>query len=162
MKKKKRKKNNEINHSCPIIKRTPDVFYARLDRFYRKMNRTLNLALDRYGLSPSQLLLLNVVGEKKIANAKEIGENMDLDSASVAGLTARLQKKKLLRKIKDPKIQKDRRFSQFCLTTLGKEMQSAGAFLLEKFDLKMGSSLSMEEKELFRNMLERIEQEWVS
>ncbi len=121
------------------------------------MNRVLSLALDRYNLSPSQLLLLNVTALKQSVNAKEIGENMDLDSASVAGLTARLEKKGFLRKNKGL----DRRFSEFSLTPRGKELQSLGASMLLEFELKTRSALTTEEGAQFQLMLEKMEQEWI-
>ncbi len=130
------------------------MLYSRLDRFYRKINRMLNVILDRCDLSSSQLLLLNVVAEKKIVNAKEIRENMDLDSASVAGLIARLQKKKALRKTRSVK---DHRFFELSLTTRGKELQSSGSSLLEEFDSKIESLLSIEEGDFFRSILDKME-----
>lgn len=100
----------------PIVAKDREDLLRHVRLSYWKILNRLDKTLERSSLTARQFLLLNALGESGSMNARKLGEVLSVTPADVTGLTARLERKGLVRRTRS---EADRRLVILELTDSG-------------------------------------------
>ncbi len=96
---------NEMQKLIPLISR----------EFIRRQAKNV----EKKNITPSQMLILEFINLKKRVIMKEIAKKLKISTPAVTGLVDRLEKMKLLKRVRD---EKDRRAINIEITEQGKQI----------------------------------------
>ena len=130
-----------------------DCIFFQLSRVSRSGIRYWNKKVVKFGVTPSQGLLLNFLSEKDQVTSKYLGEKMEFDSATITGLIDRLVKVKLIERRDNPD---DRRAILVCLTEKGLETAKKIRSIVGVENKAFLSNLTDEEGLILRSLLKKI------
>lgn len=131
--------------SCgALIKRLDDI-----------MEKNANCHLQKMGITFSQIKLLIILSERedKSATLKELERHFNVSQATIAGITARLEKKGLVYGYGDSK---DKRVKHIRLSEEGERICSDAEANMDKHEKWLISSLNDAEVDILRSLLQRI------
>src|SRR5437868_5093593 len=98
-----------------------DCLSFYLGKAYQRVTQSAKRRLAPYGVTPVQYALLKVLWEKDNQSGSELGERLQLDSATMTGLIDRLEHAKLIERQADAT---DRRINRVVLTARGRDLQT--------------------------------------
>jgi DNA-binding MarR family transcriptional regulator len=133
----------------------PEIKYADciiflLAKAYQKAHADFKKRLIPYGLTPIQHLILEALWIKNGVPAKEIGEKLVLDGATLSGVLDRLVSGDWITKKIDPD---DKRIQRIYLTEKAKSMRPQLSEQRNLANAELMQKLSLEEKILLKRLL---------
>lgn len=109
--------------------------------------------ISEYNVTTVQAMVLILLNRKDGVSAKSLGEQTQLDSATITGVLDRLEGMSLIIKKKNPA---DRRAILISLSEKGKKDAAKLDDLFEKAHNDFLEDLSKDEEDILRNLLKRI------
>ena len=109
--------------------------------------------LKPFEITPVQFAVLHVLWQRDGQLSSELGERIQLDSATMTGLLDRMEKRNLVQRRPSDD---DRRKSHIFLTEKGRELQFVPADLMVEANGELLSDFSEEEVQLLKRMLTKI------
>src|SRR5581483_1292220 len=103
------------------MERIEDCLSFYLGKAYQRVTQSAKRRLAPYGVTPVQYALLKVLWERDNQSGAELGERLQLDSATMTGLLDRLEHARLIERQPDST---DRRINRVVLTARGRELQA--------------------------------------
>jgi DNA-binding MarR family transcriptional regulator len=98
-----------------------DCLSFYLGKAYQRVTQSAKRRLAPYGVTPVQYALLKVLWERDNQSGAELGERLQLDSATMTGLLDRLEHAKLIERQAHAT---DRRINRVVLTARGRDLQA--------------------------------------
>jgi len=126
----------------------------RLAALGRKISRQYSAEFAPYGVTPTQSFVLFDLVSHDGSSVKDIASRIQLDSPAVTGVIDRLVKEELVKRQEDPS---DRRSLQIFLTSRGRELAQKLLPMAQEFNRSLQSGLNPDERELFQQILSRLE-----
>jgi len=120
----------------------------------RKISRQYSAEFAPYGVTPTQSFVLFDLVSHDGSSVKDIASRIQLDSPAVTGVIDRLVKEELVKRQEDPS---DRRSLQIFLTSRGRELAQKLLPMAQEFNRSLQSGLNPDERELFQQILSRLE-----
>ena len=112
--------------------------------------------VERLGITTSQAMVLNFMGEEDCIPQHALGEKVQITSATMTGILDRLEKMDLVERRPHPD---DRRAILACLTKKGRRYaKEINSIMIEANEEFLGP-LSAEESQTFRNLLKQVWEE---
>lgn len=127
-----------------------DCIIFLLAKAYQKAHADFKKRLIPFGLTPIQHLILEALWIKNGVPAKEIGEKLVLDGATLSGVLDRLVSGDWITKEIDPD---DKRIQRIYLTEKAKAMRPQLAEQRNRANTELMQKLSLEEKILLKRFL---------
>jgi|TARA_B100000959_G_scaffold126590_1_gene132938 DNA-binding MarR family transcriptional regulator len=119
-------------------------------RTARTMKKALDAKLSEYGLTTSQLTVLNALAKEDGLSLSVVGKRVYLDKPAITGLADRLEKDNFVER---RRTSTDRRVIQLFLTDKGSNLLQELDEIATKVDQQLVSVLAPEELTEFRNLL---------
>lgn len=110
--------------------------------------------LAPYDVTPIQYALLKCLWTEDMQTPTQLAQTLHLDTSSVTGLLARLEKKELIQRIYS---QQDRRSIQVHLLENGAALQTPIEAAILEANLEITRGISPEDYKLFRDLLKIME-----
>lgn len=127
-----------------------DCLSFYLSKAYQRVTQTVKQRLAPYGVTPVQYALLKVLWEKDNQSGAEIGERLQLDSATITGVLDRLEHSGLIERQSHVS---DRRINRIVLTKLGRELQEPLDRELDQINYDFLSKFSSDDAQRLRELL---------
>ncbi len=124
-----------------------------LAKAYQRAHSCLKRHAGALGLTPAQVLVLEALREEEGLSAKQLGEKILLDPATLSGVLDRLSDRGWIVRTPNPD---DRRFSRLFLSHKAREMDSELLTARDKANEEILEELSTEEKVLLKRLLRDI------
>jgi len=133
--------------------KTQDCIFFQLSRASRAGARFWHQKVAPFGVTSAQALVLLSLAESDQVTSKYLGEQTELDSATLTGLLDRLGNSGLIERRANPD---DRRAILVCLTEQG--VQTAGQIraIIEQENRAFLSGLTPEEGLILRSLLKKL------
>ena len=135
--------------NSPEIKYEDCIIFL-LAKAYQKAHADFKKRLIPYGLTPIQHLILEALWIKNGVSAKEIGEKLVLDSATLSGVLDRLVSGDWITKEIDSD---DKRIQRIYLTEKAKSLRPQLAEQRNRANTALMQKLGLEEKILLKRLL---------
>ena len=135
--------------NLPEIKYEDCIIFL-LAKAYQKAHADFKKRLIPYGLTPIQHLILEALWIKNGVAAKEIGEKLVLDSATLSGVLDRLVSGAWITKEIDSG---DKRIQRIYLTEKAKNLRPELAEQRDRANTELMQKLNLEEKILLKRLL---------
>jgi|TARA_B100001079_G_scaffold76482_1_gene65820 DNA-binding MarR family transcriptional regulator len=119
-------------------------------RTARTMKKALDAKLSEYGLTTSQLTVLNALAKEDGLSLSVVGKRVYLDKPAITGLADRLEKDNFVER---RRTSTDRRVIQLFLTDKGSNLLQELDEIATKVDQQLVSVLAPKELTEFRNLL---------
>ena len=102
------------------MERIEDCISFLLGKAYQRVHQAAKRRLAPHGVTPVQYALLRVLWEREGQSGAELGERLQLDSATITGILDRLERAALVERRADPT---DRRAQRIFVTARGRALQ---------------------------------------
>jgi DNA-binding MarR family transcriptional regulator len=93
-----------------------------LGKAYQQVQQAAKQRLAQHGVTPTQYALLRVLWERDGQTGAELGERLQLDSATITGLLDRLERAEMIERRAD---RQDRRVNRIFATAQARNLQPA-------------------------------------
>lgn len=133
--------------------RTRDCIFFQLSRAGRAGARFWHQKVAPFGVTSTQALVLLALAEKDRVTSRYLGEQTELDSATLTGLLDRLAKSGLIERRPNPV---DRRAILVCLTEQGEEIAGRIQAIIETENQAFLAVLTPEEGLVLRSLLKKL------
>jgi DNA-binding MarR family transcriptional regulator len=127
-----------------------DCLSFYLGKAYQRVTQSAKQRLAPYGVTPVQYALLKVLWEHDHQSGAQLGERLQLDSATMTGLLDRLEHAGL---IKRKAHATDRRVNKVALTARGRDLQAPLDREMDQMNQDFLGAFPPEERKLLRNLL---------
>ncbi len=114
-------------------------------KLFRKVNRAHNRALSKFDLTAEQVHILSILWSNGKLTIGELQKEVSLSSGTIAGAIDRMEKRKLIMRIKNPN---DKRVTFIQVAELGKKNQLAIEKSLLETEEKLFGKLTNSEREM--------------
>jgi len=131
-----------------------DCLCFQIGRVSRKMTRITREKLTPYGLTTTQFFLITALYEEDSLPISVLAQKVALDKATLTGLLDRLERDGLTERKADPE---DRRAIRIHLTTKAERLRKDLTELYHENNSKFLSLLTLEEKEAFERVVNKLE-----
>lgn len=135
------------------MERIEDCLSFYLGKAYQRVTQLAKRRLAPYGVTPVQYALLKVLWERDNQSGAELGERLQLDSATMTGLIDRLEHAKLIKRQADAT---DRRINRVVLTAHGRELQAPLDHEMDQMNQAFLGSFPSEDTQRLRELLTAI------
>ena len=132
-----------------------DCLSFYLSKAYQKVTQTVKQRLAPYGVTPVQYALLKVLWEKDNQSGAELGERLQLDSATITGVLDRLEHAGLIERQSHVT---DRRINRIVLTKRGRELQIPLDRELDQINYDFLSKFPLDDAQRLRELLRAMAQ----
>jgi DNA-binding MarR family transcriptional regulator len=130
-----------------------DCLSFYLGKAYQRVTQSAKRRLAPYGVTPVQYALLKVLWERDNQSGAELGERLQLDSATMTGLLDRLEHAHLIERQADAT---DRRINRVVLTTRGRDLQAPLDHEMDLMNQAFLSNFSPEDAQRLQTLLTAI------
>jgi MarR family transcriptional regulator, organic hydroperoxide resistance regulator len=127
-----------------------DCLSFYLGKAYQRVTQAAKQRLAPYGVTPVQYALLKVLWEQDRLSGAELGERLQLDSATMTGLLDRLEHAGLIERQADAT---DRRVNRVALTARGRDRQVPLDREMDQMNQDFLGEFSPEDRKLLRELL---------
>ena len=127
-----------------------DCLSFYLSKAYQRVTQTVKQRLAPYGVTPVQYALLKVLWEKDNQSGAELGERLQLDSATITGVLDRLEHGGLIERQSQVS---DRRINRIVLTERGRELQEPLDRALDQINYDFLSKFPPDDAHRLRELL---------
>jgi DNA-binding MarR family transcriptional regulator len=131
-----------------------DCIVFLLAKAYQKAHGNLKKRLHRYGLTPIQNLILEVLREEDGLSAGDVGKRLVLDNATLSGVLDRLSDRGWIEKQTDVH---DKRLLRIYLTDKAKILRGELGEERDQANEEILQALSVEEKVLLKRLLRDVQ-----
>lgn len=135
------------------MERIEDCLCFLFGKAYQRINQEAKRRLASYGVTPVQYAVLKVLWEQDDQSGAELGERLQLDSASITGVIDRLEHAGLVARQLDPR---DRRINRVVLTARGRDLQAPLDRAMDETNLSFVESLPSEDAERLEALLKTL------
>jgi DNA-binding MarR family transcriptional regulator len=104
------------------MERIEECISFLLGKAYQQAQQAAKQRLAPHGVTPTQYALLRVLRERDGQTGAELGERLQLDSATITGMLDRLERAELIERRAD---RQDRRVNRIFATARAREVQPA-------------------------------------
>ena len=132
-----------------------DCLSFYLSKAYQRVTQTVKQRLAPYGVTPVQYALLKVLWEKDNQSGAELGERLQLDSATITGVLDRLEHAGLIERQAHVS---DRRINRIVLTERGRELQPSLDRELDQINYDFLSKFPPDDAQRLRELLRAMAQ----
>ena len=132
------------------MERIEDCISFLLGKAYQQVQQASKQRLAPHGVTPVQYGLLRVLAERDGQNGAELGDRLQLDSATITGLLDRLERGGLIERRADPG---DRRVNRIFATAQAHDLQPALDLAMDEVNLSFLSALLPAEKAQLKGQL---------
>ena len=133
--------------------KTRDCIFFQLSRASRAGARFWHQKVAPFGVTSAQALVLLSLSEKDQVTSRYLGEQTELDSATLTGLLDRLAKIGLIERRANPD---DRRAILVCLTAQGGKIAGRIQAIIETENQAFLAGLTPEEGLILRSLLKKL------
>jgi len=130
-----------------------ECIFFQLAKAHQAGARFWNAALADYPVTSVQGMVLTFLYENDHVTARELGERVMLDSATLTGILDRIEKSGLIERRPHPE---DRRALQVCLTAEGQELSGKLLEMAQVANREFLSRLTHEEEMILRILLKKL------
>ena len=127
-----------------------DCLSFYLGKAYQRVSQSARQRLAPYGVTPVHYALLKVLRERDQQSGSELGERLQLDSATMTGLLDRLEHAGLIERKAHAT---DRRVNRVALTARGRDLQAPLDREMDQMNEDFLGGFPPEERKLLRNLL---------
>ncbi|OZU89635.1 MarR family transcriptional regulator [Virgibacillus indicus] len=127
-----------------------DCLHFILGKALQRVKQVSKAKLSPYGVTPAQFGLLYFLWKKDGQPGSELGERLQLDSATVTGIIDRLEQGGFIERRFD---RSDRRNKKIFLTEKGKSLEQPLCQKMNELDKELLSEFDEEEIKQFKNLL---------
>ena len=127
-----------------------DCLSFNLGKAYQRVTQSARQRLAPYGVTPVQYALLKVLWESDQQSGAELGERLQLDSATMTGLLDRLEHGGLIERKAHAT---DRRVNKVALTARGRDLQEPLDREMDQMNEDFLDAFPPEERKLLRSLL---------
>ena len=135
------------------MKNYEDCIIFVLAKAYQKAHGNFKRRLHPYGLTPIQHLILEALSEEDGLSARDIGERLVLDRATLSGVLDRMALGGWILKEADPV---DKRMQRVCLTDRAKDLKPKLSEERNQANEDLLRGMTLEEKVLLKRLLRDI------
>ncbi|WP_293268186.1 MarR family transcriptional regulator [Neptunomonas sp.] len=128
------------------------IFFS-LTSTARRASKFWKQSVSEFGITGVQGLVLNALFEEDQISSVQLGQRVQLDSATMTGVLDRLEKSNFIRRVTDLE---DRRAVQIILTTAGKEITEKLQQRLDEANQAYTLNLSNQELQTLRTLLAKL------
>jgi DNA-binding MarR family transcriptional regulator len=132
------------------MERIEDCISFLLGKAYQQVQQASKQRLAPHGVTPVQYALLRVLRERDGQTGAELGERLQLDSATITGLLDRLERADLIERRADPG---DRRVNRIFATAQARDLQPALDLAMDEVNLSFLAALAPAEKTQLKGQL---------
>jgi DNA-binding MarR family transcriptional regulator len=132
------------------MERIEDCISFLLGKAYQQVQQASKQRLAPHGVTPVQYALLRVLWERDGQTGAELGERLQLDSATITGLLDRLERAGLIERRADPG---DRRVNRIFATAQARDLQPALDLVMDEVNLSFLAALAPAEKAQLKGQL---------
>jgi MarR family transcriptional regulator, organic hydroperoxide resistance regulator len=125
------------------MERIEDCISFLLGKAYQQVQQASKQRLAPHGVTPVQYALLRVLWERDGQTGAELGERLQLDSATITGLLDRLERAGLIERRADPG---DRRVNRIFATAQMRGLQPALDQAMDEVNISFLAALATAEK----------------
>ena len=133
-----------------MVERIEDCLSFQLGKAYQQVNQAAKRRLAPHGVTPVQYAVLKVLWEHNDQSGAELGDRLQLDSATITGVLDRLERGGLVERRADPA---DRRINRLSLTPQGSSLQGPLDREMEALNADFLSLLSDDDGRRLRTLL---------
>lgn len=126
-----------------------------LGKAHQYVTQAAKQRLAQYGVTPVQFAVLHVLWERDGRSGAEIGERLQLDSATITGILDRLATADLIERQPDAT---DRRINRVVLTERGRSMEAPLNHEMDEMNAALYGRFSDEDAQRLRAMLAELGQ----
>ena len=130
-----------------------DCLSFYLGKAYQRVTQSAKQRLAPYGVTPVQYALLKVLWEQDHQSGAELGERLQLDSATMTGLLDRLEQAGLIERKAHAT---DRRVNRVALTARGRDLQAPLDREMDQMNQDFLGEFPPEAAKLLRDLLAAI------
>ncbi len=133
-----------------------ECIFFQLAKTSRKGIQFLNRNLEALKLTSVQGMVINSLGEADNIRFNQLGEKLNLTSATLTGIVDRLEKSGFVKRQPNPE---DRRSILIALTAAGKKILPEIRSIIASANMAFLDSFKPEEEAMIRGLLNRINQQ---
>src|SRR5436190_19946503 len=133
--------------------RIEDCLCFLLGKAHQRVTQEAKRRLASYGVTPVQYAVLKVLWEHNDQSGAELGERLQLDSASMTGVIDRLEQAGLVARQLDAK---DRRINRVVLSARGRALHDPLDRVMDETNLSFLSMFPPEDAARFLPLLKRL------
>lgn len=124
-----------------------------VSQLYRKGTIFINKEIDKYDIRYGQLMFLIALYNRDGTNQEEITERLKIDKGTTARALKKLEEEEFITRIKD---NDDKRNNRIYLTQKSKDTKDDIYNAINGWNEKISDSLTKEEEEQLKNLLEKV------
>lgn len=128
------------------------IFY-HLSKTNQVGQRVWKKLMSGYNVTASQGMVLNFLYDKDRVTARELGDRIKLDSATLTGILGRMERAKLIERLEHPS---DRRAIVVTLTETGRSVASGTFSEIKRANKIFLQALSVDEQKELKKMLRKV------
>ncbi len=130
-----------------------ECVFFQLAKASQRATQFFNKKVAHLNLTGVQAMILNFLSEEDRIPARQLGENVQLTSATLTGIIDRIEKLGLVERQPHPD---DRRAILICLTDEGAKVGHALKKIIEDSNIEYMQGFSLEEDTFFRGILRKL------
>lgn len=123
----------------------------KLGRVVRRVQQYYEQRLHPFGLTPSQVFVLDALWSKEGVSIRELGEQAALDTSTLTGILDRLEHNGLVERHQNPA---DRRSVLVTLTDRAREMEPQVMPVVKELDVSLRHAFSSADMSVFERLLD--------
>ncbi|WP_195988122.1 MarR family transcriptional regulator [Clostridium sp. D53t1_180928_C8] len=124
-----------------------------ISQLYRKSTIFINREVAKYDIRTGQLMFLTSLYKRDGSNQEEISEELKIDKATTTRALKKLEEQNFITRVKD---KEDKRVNRIYLTEKSKEVRPDVANVFYEWNKKISESLTEEEEEELKRLLEKV------
>ncbi|NFS29404.1 MarR family transcriptional regulator [Clostridium botulinum] len=124
-----------------------------ISQLYRKSIIFINREVAKYDIRAGQLMFLMILYNQDGKNQEEISEKLKIDKGTTARALKKLEKQDFITRVKDTD---DKRVNRIYLTEKSKEVKVDVYTVFDDWNKKISESLTNEEEEELKKLLEKV------
>ncbi|WP_315080949.1 MarR family transcriptional regulator [uncultured Clostridium sp.] len=136
-------KENNNNNECARY----------ISQLYRKSTIFINREVAKYDIRSGQLMFLMTLYNQDGKNQEEMSEKLKIDKGTTARALKKLEEQDFITRVKDTD---DKRANRIYLTEKSKEVKADVYNVFEDWNKKISESLTNEEEEELKKLLEKV------
>ena len=124
-----------------------------ISQLYRKGSSYINKEISKYGIGSGQFMFLLELYKKDGKNQEEIAEDLKMDKGTTARALKKLEEQGFVTRIKD---ENDKRSNKIYLNDKAKDVRDGVLDVLSDWNKEITKSLTEEEEEMLKSLLEKV------
>jgi DNA-binding MarR family transcriptional regulator len=132
------------------VERIEECISFLLGKAYQQVQQAAKQRLGAHGVTPTQYALLCVLRERDGQTGAELGERLQLDSATITGILDRLERAEMIERRAD---RTDRRVNRIFATAHARDLQPAIDRAMDDVNVSFLAAIDAEDRARLRTQL---------